>query len=777
MLMRLVAIDRKYNSAFTACLLEMLLPLGQKSESEFNQIFQRLFRRAPDPQLYADLKKPIIPQYDTFIRLSYAFVTLVEQIRAQTADYLRDNPSVFNEYDMTEVERDLFINTLRTNTSIDSLRYDHIELAILSKVLGVEIRVYRDHLNTESFSQYHPEKNNADVLNLIIKYGQYSCLFEDTLVKKLDLKPKHYIFSHHFGLYPAKTADDLVHMQTIKDLCNTYLTQTKDPRKIKILKELHYANNINNVAYWLHRRPYDLANTHITAAQILRENELSSSAFALRVILVFLTFPISIPVLSFLSWIQRGKFNFIQSKGSIFVDDIDAICQRHISEYISKQSRECLPSSNKRNINENETTPLLNSSQGSSFMMTHFKPKPQDVSPYTLNHYINNNGQRVEAYENLNHTLGIGLAGLLGDYEEITLQRNTGTPVITSYKIEPSTNGALVIHVRYKFRWTEEASRCLSLNFVKGFESDSSDVSERTPINLPVPAVSVLQQYVSYGLSVFEPSFDQLIVEGSKHDEIHKQERILQRAYAKAKNDGQKTIALETLINVQGLYYKYVERGFILSHYKDTGFENILPQVTKKIQNLKEQLPTNHQNLSPTAKQFKGMLESIHMLIHSGQIGEAWAQFKEQPEPSPLIKLVYPRLFAWYYELRAVFEISRHRKYGNEKYRETSFLSEPQSIENLLFTLNLAYESLEKIDPMQARALHQTLMVPIQEIIALGTEAASRTPLDVRRRIRESEVAADMLIWGTGVDGTYRVEDEDALSGERTSQLSIGVLS
>lgn len=128
-------------------------------------------------------------------------------------------------------------------------------------------------------------------------------------------------------------------MKRVKQLCDQYQEHLNPPYKpteelnyldvfkISIIRELENADNPKQCLEILQEKSGSEYFPEMSKANFLRMNRSSPLYMSLKVLLVLLTFPLSLPSLMYWSFRTRGTINFLKTEGALFIEKLTAFCR------------------------------------------------------------------------------------------------------------------------------------------------------------------------------------------------------------------------------------------------------------------------------------------------------------------------------------------------------------------------------------------------------------------------------------------------------------------
>ena len=167
-----------------------------------------------------------------------------------------------------------------------------------------------------------------------------------------------------------------------------------------------------------------------------------------------------------------------------------------------------------------------------------------------------------DGFKEINQVFDAFGDALLEGMEASIRRKDTGYPIITSYRINPSEpdNDTFTMDIKWRFLWTNHPSRRITLPFLKKFalpEGYRPEARADAAALIPNPEYFG-RETVQWLASFFSEDVKSLLERAEKTEGIYDKEAIYKDAYRMAKNDQQRVLVLEHLINALNEYQKYI---------------------------------------------------------------------------------------------------------------------------------------------------------------------------------------------------------------------------
>ncbi|HVT62411.1 MAG TPA: hypothetical protein VHD33_02845 [Legionellaceae bacterium] len=554
----------------------------------------------------------------------------------------------------------------------------------------------------------------------------------------------------------ALNRDEEKIVKEIHDLCMDYMQQPRpvilDEKKIQILFELISCQSASSILYKLNydKVYHSIYGREVTYATTLGLTDTPPLLWYLFLLLTSLSFPLSIPAMMLYSWTTRGTLNFLKTEGTLLIERITVLCKESEALIAAQPSK-------KTSIQTYPPYPRAN------YMHNKVKQNYTNTGEAKQPDQID---QTQAPFSVMTNALGQFAVGAFQQMELYHLINDAGTPVITSYRINPkefATSQQFSIDIRSKFMWTYAASMRVRIALFTKFTMPLDfQTDQHKPLPHPTRPSSTENTWYTLSFLYKKESLDDFINKAENTQDIDAKEHLLLQALSIAKNPREQTKVLEALVNTYGNYYDSCKSSFIRSHNTDSMFRDIcMPRAEKKMSSYAAQLPLNFRSLSANAFQLDIDYQEICALTQSN-IEEAWAKYRVLPELTPFIKRLFPNLEAMNYQLKIIFTLSRHLGSPSTGAMGLGgFIPEHSIIGLILADFEKMLVLINSFNPDLKQQIEEHSVAPIRTLIAAGKVAKNQTKMAVRNEIHQQEVVKIHELLLEHKNFTYRRLNED----------------
>lgn len=528
----------------------------------------------------------------------------------------------------------------------------------------------------------------------------------------------------------------------------------------------------------------------LTNRELMQKNSSHWVVWGLRRLVVVALFPVAIPWLMWRSWKKRGTVDFRRSDGAILVEEIDALCeQARIEQEKSQQAKE----QHRQELAYQRTIqPRIKPAMEKPTMNDSYQLIRRFAPPVQLNHEEKCQDLQVSTPGNLttcsiveqkelpeekndsrpieNNFQEIGkifnphmLDSFFNQMEQSGRERMTGSPIITSFRINPSMpeDNTFTIDIRWRFLWTNHPSKRITLPFLKHFTLPATYRPEpRTNeiVILPNPEYCG-KQTIDWLLGFFAENLNETLNRADKTDGIWDKEAIYKQAYNMATNDEQRVLVLEQLIDALNDYQKYID----LRHLRDEDIERrdrILNKNLDKIKRYLSLLPEDYAVHCPRAVALYDKLTIIYQLVQTNQLDEAWQLYEQMPEINYFTERAFPHLKVMQLHLFIIFIITRHQLYMSPDKQNASGIGEVQILGAMTYLLDKACKLTDTYQSVERNFIQLQLMNPLNELKQFGKQAARNMSPFERELVYQSDTARTRPLREQGAHTVYRNPNE-----------------
>lgn len=547
--------------------------------------------------------------------------------------------------------------------------------------------------------------------------------------------------------------DSLEKIHALGRLYGAHLSATKSStryfeQKYEILCEIQGTKSTTRIPIIL-QEPSRL-DSSITKGELLKKNRSDHNIWLFEMLVIILTFPISIPILMIWSWIMRGTSDFLKTTGAIYVDNILFHCSQATPGSSADNSTSLLSNTLTR-IHTMQSKPSENNEQ--SFSLTERRPAMKLNQTDSFIH------KSTAAFAQINQGIGALGMGITEDmHVDKQLKDETGIPLITSYRINRPTDfrpNSFSMDIMCIFRWTNRHRERSTLLFINEFKAPPNVVGYQRPI-LQQKFEPNRSSILCYSSWFSKPTSEDILKNAESLSGMY-QERVdlYIEAYELAKTEVQRILVLECLITQYANFHEYHKNRRL------RGWDNYDPGALQEIKKYLTWLPDNYQTQTPSANKINENFQSIFGLLQEQRIDDAWAQFEPYVELSYFIQQAFPNLQAMKHLLHAIFIISRHNAYYGRNAEHSVWMPEIDIIEVAINELSKACKLIEIYDPDQRSAIEQHMIAPLEALKLKGKQIADHMSYEDKKRCRTVRVQYNRSLLVQGIDPTYRILDED----------------
>ncbi|MDP3704508.1 MAG: hypothetical protein Q8R24_01190 [Legionellaceae bacterium] len=552
------------------------------------------------------------------------------------------------------------------------------------------------------------------------------------------------------------------HLSATKGLPN-YLKQ-----KNRILCDIQCAGSTTRIPIIL-QDPYDIDGA-LTKGDILKKNRTDPNVWLFEIILIILTFPISVPILVIWSLIMRGTPDFLKTTGAIYVDNILSHCSQVTPESSSDiNTSPSLLSNTLTRIHAMQSKPSENENNEQSFSLIDSRPTAE------LNQSTPFIQASTAAFDQINQGIFAFSMGITDAMRvDKALKEEAGIPIITSYRVNSPTDlqpNTFSMDIKCIFRWTGHRKERATLLFMNAFKAPPNDQGYQRPV-LQQKLESNTSSILGYSSWFSKPSSEDVLKNAESLSGIYKKRVDLYlEAHQLAKTEVQRILVLECLINQYANFHEYHENR------RRRGWGDYDPGALPEIKKYLTWLPENYQTQTPSANKINDNFQSIFKLLQEQRIDEAWVKFEPHAKLSPFIQHAFPNLQAMKHQLRAIFRISRHDIYYGRNIFGFTWISEVDILWTVINELRKACKLIESYAPDQKEAIEQHMIAPLERLNQIGKQAATETSYEDKRLRRELRIQHNQPILAQCINPTYRILNEDMDDDDEPTVVDVTELS
>ncbi|MDP3560625.1 MAG: hypothetical protein Q8R83_00380 [Legionellaceae bacterium] len=480
-------------------------------------------------------------------------------------------------------------------------------------------------------------------------------------------------------------------------------------------------------------KPVRYQSQKLTNKELLRKNHFSWPYWILTTVLIVMTFPLSIPILSLWSTKNRGTLQFWKATHALLIEDI---------------STDALMPPTSVPLTLNSTHPIT-------------KESPMDrYGATSSSQMIVKRLKSAEPIESSAPNIissivpAIKMDSFFSNMAITNLQRQVGNPVITSYTIENVSNDTNVfsINLECEFDITNGEPHQETLKLYKQhiLPETFQPVENMIPFTCPQEKRNFFKDAaVQIGLKN-SSDFYKTLLNAAETQDINEKENLYLKAYSRAKTDKQRTQVLEHLVNEYYAFYQYQVRN------KHIDPEDSNAESQEKINKYLSYLPKNYQQTCDSAIALTESFNAILELITYDQFDLAWAKYQdlENQKMLPLshfLQRTFPNLQATWYQLSAIFVITQHKR-KNREFR----IYERSEFEHLEIFFEMTYRIIDGYNKQSSSFIEQHVLTPLQQFRIKSKQSVDNMSKQERDEIFSKDMFARIKRFNLDEEFTHR---------------------
>jgi hypothetical protein len=558
------------------------------------------------------------------------------------------------------------------------------------------------------------------------------------------------------------------------------------------------AQTPQQVVNYLHQNhgiiPYERLPRH----EVLVMNRTPLWLWLIQALFIVTTFPLSVPALMILSWVNRGTVNFMRTDGSIYLETVLDLCQQAGVDGPEPPYAPPLQPSFPAQTAATSGAPTLN--QGANMQNpTLLQAIGSPIQPVATVSVLSTSDSHVllqsrrttgnddddvhsDVEKGMNIMVDMGRAFTQVMVEnptmlvDVEVLRTKGKAVfLDAGPLERISQKQCLQKFLYGAAWTKpwqeldifgrEIKVFREFTFVRRPKK-----TDKCPANI-VPPTNITSKLYAFGLSLYQSDTKTLLEQAwQNRGSAPTAYRLYNEALDVAKNNEEYTNAMEALINLHCRCIDgFRERGpfFYRSEGAQVRFHEEMQIKIRKLDEYIDMLPDNYHQCSLSARTLQAYFDEIWNYLERHERVQAWEVFdnteiKELIE-TPFVQRCLPHFACLWLQIKGLFFLKGRY--------EDSYCPEESEATRLQYYMNKTLVCLRENNVPEAPFFEQGFVEPINQMQAHVEHLFQQVPRDLARKYAVQHFRDDRAWALEGRSASFRLEDR----GQPTSIPSVFV--